>query len=150
MDCFISYTSSDGHLARLIKRRLEDQNVSVFMAELSISPGQRWTDEIRKALKSSSWIIFLASRSACRSPYVQQEVGAAIFGGKSIVPVIWDIDPHELPGWTNQYQALDIRNVRKVDEMIRKIAADIKADKLIGAIVAGAILAALIYIAVED
>lgn len=150
MDCFISYTATDTRMAHLIKRRLEQQELSVFMAELSIPVSTKWTREITNALNNSSWVIFLASRKACESPYVQQEVGAAIINGKTLVPVIWDIEPSELPGWSKDFQAIDLRKLYHLDDTIREIATRIRADKLKGAIITGATLAVIVYLAVQN
>ena len=73
-DCFISYASVDGELAYFVGDQLEARGLSVFMASASLKPGQNWTDEIWRHLRSSRWVVFLASRAACASPYVQQEL----------------------------------------------------------------------------
>ena len=104
-DVFISYSSHDEHLARFMHKHLTDEGISVFLASISLAPSHSWSPEILKALNSATWVLFLASRSACNSPYVQQEVGAAVASKKQLIPVVWDLPPAELPGWASQYQA---------------------------------------------
>src|SRR5438105_14721842 len=108
-DVFISHSSADIQLAAFVKQHLELQGISVFLAPLSMQPGQHWPSEIMQALNSATWVIFLASRAACASHWVQQELGAAMAGRKKLVPIVWDIEPSQLPGWTAQVQALNLR-----------------------------------------
>ncbi|EQD76625.1 TIR protein, partial [mine drainage metagenome] len=56
---------------------MTSEGLSVFLAPLSLSPGQQWPDAILKSLEASPWVLFLASRAACSSSWVQQEVGVA-------------------------------------------------------------------------
>ncbi len=131
-DCFIAYSSTDERFAHYVASYLQWQGLNPFMARFSLQPGQKWSPEIRQALQQSPWVIFLASRAACSSPYVQQEIGGAIFGNnKKLVPVIWDISPEELPGWAKEYQVLDLRGLRPaaVPSAVQSIAQAIQADK---------------------
>lgn len=123
--------------------------MSVFLASVSLQPGENWSDAIWSNLKSSSWVIFLASRNACQSPYVQQELGAALAGEKRIVPIVWDMDPRELPGWLNQKQAIDLRGKGwgELVPIVRQIAHGIRSDQLKGALIAGAVVFGLIWLA---
>jgi hypothetical protein len=147
-DCFISYSSQDEVLAKFVEAHLRAQTVSVFMASISVKPGQNWSQEIWNNLRGSTWVIFLASRNACRSPYVQQELGGALATDKRLVPILWDMAPSDLPGWVNQKQALDVRGRTPQDlaAEVQKIARQIAADKqqqvllIAGLIALGAIL----------
>ena len=77
-DVFISYASSDEKLAKFLYRHLSKEGLDVFMASVSVQLGEKWSLEILNNLRLSSWILFLASKDACSSPYVQQELGAAL------------------------------------------------------------------------
>jgi hypothetical protein len=59
-DCLISYSSSDEQLARFVEGHLRAQQVSVFLASVSLEPGQNWSQAIWENLKASPWVIFLA------------------------------------------------------------------------------------------
>jgi hypothetical protein len=148
-DCFISYTSTDEALAMNVAHYLRWRGLDVFMARLSLQPGDMWNAEVQNALGGSPWVVFLASRAACASPYVQQEVGGAVFGGKRLVPVIWDMPPSDLPGWAKHYQALDLRGLscNGVTQQIERIAGAIRASKAQGALIAGGIIAGLLLLA---
>ena len=107
-EVFISYTSADERFARFVHKHLTDEGLVTFLAPISLSPGGQWSQETLAALNSSRWVLFLASRAACTAPYVLQEVGAAVAAKKELIPVVWDIQPSQLPGWASQYQALNL------------------------------------------
>lgn len=107
-DVFISYSSSDEGFARFLHRHLTGEGLTVFLASVSLAPGQRWPQEILNALGSSTWVLFLASRAACASPWVQQELGAAVVTQKKLVPIVWDMPPSQLPGLRT---GSDLRNL---------------------------------------
>ena len=148
-DCFISYASSDEALATYVAQYLQWRELDVFMARLSLQPGDMWNAEVQNALRNSPWVVFLASRAACASAFVQHEVGFAAIGGKKLVPVIWDMLPSDLPGWTKQYQALDLRGLSSngVAQQVERIAEAIHANKRQGALIAGGIIAGLLILA---
>lgn len=151
-DCFISYSTADAAFARAVHQDLSAQGVDVFMAAISLQPGDRWSEKIRSALASSGWVILLASRAACASPWVQQEIGAAVDAPKTLVPVVWDMSPSDLPAWAGQRQALDIRGLtaQQIQDRILDIAARIKQGKTNGLLIAGALLAALFVVASRE
>jgi hypothetical protein len=147
-DCFISYASADVAFAKAIYDELTAHGVETFMAAVSLRPGVRWGNEIQEALSASKWVLFLASRAACASAYVQQEIGQALDGTRTLIPVVWDMEPRELPGWVNQFQALNIAGMTPLEtrEQILAIGARIKASKSQGAWIAVALLTALVLV----
>jgi len=151
-DCFISYSKSDDELARVVHKSLVEKGLEVFLAPLSVDPGDDWTEKVRTNLKNSTWVVFLASKIACTSPYVQQEVGAAIFSNKKLVPIVWDMDPSDLPGWSNRSQAIDLRgkNQDEIANRIKELARKMKSPDMIGALIVGTILLALVILAVRE
>lgn len=100
------------------------------------------------ALSSLGVSTFLASKAACQSPAVQQELGASLIQGKIIIPIIWDISAEELPGWIRRYQAVDISsgNVEAFKGVISSIAEKVKSDKFIGGLIVATLAIAFIYI----
>lgn len=144
-DIFISYSTVDAAAAQFIHRNLVEQGVSAFLAATSLQPGQQWSPEILGALRGSECVLFLASRSACTSPWVQQELGYAIGAKKKLIPIIWDIKPTELPGWVSGYQALDLarHSAEEIKQEVAAIAARIKTNKQTALLIAGLAFAAL-------
>lgn len=148
-DCFISYSTIDVRFARAVHGDLTAHGLSVFMAKISLNSGDRWGTRILRELAQSTWVIFLASKAACASPYVQQEIGAALITQKKLIPVVWQMAPSDLPGWVNQVQALDIRNQTPVQiraqiiDLARRIRAGKDKGILIGAALVGGFIWAL-------
>jgi hypothetical protein len=138
-DCFISYSSKDAAFATAVHEDLTAHGLEVFMAGISLQPGDRWSAEVHRALANSKWVIFLASQAACASKYVEQEIGGALLTKKDLIPVVWDMDPGDLPGWTNQIHALDVRrqSPEQIQAQIQALARRLKSSKdkgfLIGA-----------------
>lgn len=151
-DCFISYSSVDNTLAQFVNQELTRQGLTVFMASMSINAGDNWSDVILGNLRASSWLIFLASKDACKSAYVLQETGMAMILGKKLVPIVWDIDPSELPGWVNRHQALNLKDATfpLIQTRISEIAKKIQEDKRNGLLIAGATIFGLIWLANRD
>lgn len=148
-DIFLSYSVKDKEIAQFLWKHLTDEGLQVFRAPLSVKPGERWDEEILNNLKTSSWVLFLASKAACASAIVQQEVGVALGTEKNLVPIVWDMDPSELPGWLKNVQALDLRNTSPSEarDQVSKIAERIKADKFKGYLIVGLVIAAIVYFA---
>jgi hypothetical protein len=147
-DCFISYSSTDEELARFVELHLRAQGLNVFLASVSLQPGQRWSEQIWANLGASPWVVFLASKAACQSAYVQQELGAALAFEKRVIPIVWDLAPSELPGWIRERQAIDLRGGTWDDLAlaVQGLANAIMADKRNGALLVGAIFFGLLWL----
>lgn len=144
---FISYSTKDQNLADFVFRHLKAEGVEVFMAAASLSPGQDWAETIKQNLRASNTVIVLASKASISSPFVLFEAGGAFFlEGKKIIPIIWDIEPTELPAWLSRYQALDLRRLPHAQAFVahlHEVAEKIKRDQLIGLGIVGALIFAL-------
>lgn len=145
-DVFISYSVKDEELARFIKDHLLKKDLSVFLASISLNPGEKWTPQIFDSLKASDWFFLLASKNALASHNVQQEVGAAIALGKKLVPIMWDTQPNDLPRWISDYQGLILSGatIENINMQISQLALKVKSDKAKGQLVAGAVIFGLL------
>jgi hypothetical protein len=145
-DVFISHAATDLPLAEFLHRHLTQEGLTVYLASVSMPPGERWMPQIMDNLRGSTWVLCLASRAACASPWVMQEMGAAVAGNKKLVPIIWDLPPDSLPGWMKQYQAVNLAGIGQEDAMlaIGRVAEAIKAEKQKGLVILGLILAGLV------
>lgn len=145
-DVFISHAATDLPLAEFLHRHLTQEGLSVYLASVSMPPGERWMPHIMNNLRESTWVLCLASRAACVSPWVMQEMGAAVSGNKKLVPIIWDQPPESLPGWMKQYQAVNLAGNGQDEAMaaVGRIADAIKAEKQKGLLIFGLIVAGLV------
>ena len=151
-DVFISHSTQDTKIAQFIHRHLIAENLSVFLAPISLVPGQRWKEEILRNLKGSSWVLFLASNAACKSAFVQQEMGVALATGKRIISIVWDMDTIALPGWLASFQALDLRklSLEQVNAQVSGIAKQIKESRLQGQLMVGIVIAAILILLAKE
>lgn len=145
-DVFISHAAADLPLAEFLHRHLVQKGLSVYLASVSMPLGERWMPHIMDNLRSSTWVLCLVSRAACASPWVMQEMGAAVAGNKKLVPIIWDQPPDSLPGWMKQYQAVNLAGRRQEEAMsaIGHIAETIKTEKQKGFVILGLLVAGLV------
>ena len=146
-DVFISYSAKDEELAEFVRSHLAAQELTVFLASISLTPGERWTPQIIEQLRASEWVCLLASKNALASSNVQLEVGGAIFGKKRLVPIMWDVGPAELPRWISDFQGLILTGatMENINLQVAQLAANIKQSKTKGQLVAGAVFAGLLW-----
>lgn len=147
-DVFISYSVKDEELAQFVLSHLLSQGLQVFLASISLTPGDHWTPKIIEELRSTEWVFLLASKNALASPNVQFEVGGAIFGKKKLVPIMWDVQPSDLPRWVADYQGLILTGatMENINLQVSQLAANVKQSKTNGQLVAGAVFAGLLYL----
>jgi len=144
---FISYSTEDEHLARGLYNSTSMAGIETFLAPISIDTGSRWTNVLFERLEKSKWIFFLASKKSIKSPSVQQELGASLIQKKTIIPLLVDITPEDLPGWIGCHQAIDLRSSpEKLHASITKIAEEIKVDQFWTGVIVGAIVVGLIVL----
>ena len=150
-DCFISYASVDRELAEFVDKELKRHEITTFMASASLQPGQNWQQEILENLRNSEWVILLASRAACASAFVNQEIGGALHSSKTLIPIVWDMELSELPGWVRGLQAIDMRGqtVGELQKKIASIAQQIGRNNNQGLFIFGVILLALLVFSHE-
>jgi|GEM_PF-1199185 len=121
-DCFISYGRTDMGFATRLQQILRASGLDAFLAQTSIRPGEDWSDEVREALRSSPLVVFVASKTSCQSPFVQQELGGALFSGKQVLPILLDVRPETLPGWARDRQALAVGDL-SIEVILEHITA---------------------------
>ena len=99
---------------------------------MSLQPGEKWSHRTLNKLKNSNWVIFLTSKRACSSTIENQEVGDALLASKNLVPIVWDMDPSELPDWAKKVQTLDLRRstIPEIQNQVTNIANRNKQEKL--------------------
>jgi len=147
-DVFISYSVKNEEIAKNIYDQLKLKSLDVFLAPISLQPGHHWTPQIMDALRNSDWVFLLATKAALASPNVQQEIGGAIFGKKKLVPIMWDIEPGELPRWIADFQGLVLKSstIEDIGRQVTQLAEKVKADKLNGLAIAGVLITALLVL----
>lgn len=73
---FISYSHDDAHWLELLKTKLVDYTTTRSMLvwdDTLIEPGERWIDEIRRALASAKAAVFMVSKNFLSSQFITEE-----------------------------------------------------------------------------
>lgn len=84
---FLSYARPDGSSAQRLADELSHDGLDVWLDVEKLLPGQRWRDEIQKAIKNSDFVlILLSTQSVSRRGYVQSEIASALDVLKEIPP----------------------------------------------------------------
>jgi len=143
--CFISYSDQEEPIAQFIYNEICRLNFTAYKAKVSLEPGEKWSHRTLNKLKNSEWVIFLASRKACSSTVENPEVGDALLASKNLVPIVWDMDPSELPEWAKEVQTLDIRGstIPELQIQVTDIANRNKQEKLDGLRILSIVILAL-------
>ena len=85
-DVFISYSSKNQSDADFIKRALESNGISCWMAPGSIPSGSNYAKEIPNAIRNCRVFVLILSQSAQLSVWVPKELDLAVNEGKTVVP----------------------------------------------------------------
>lgn len=148
---FISYSVKDEEIAQNIYSLASLAGIDTFLASISIEPGSRWTEVIFEKLDKANWVFFLASKNSCESSAVQQEIGASLIQKKTIIPILLDITPEELPGWVGNHQAISLKDSPEMmHQAIESIAEKIKVDKFWAGVIVGILVAVLAVLLIKS
>jgi hypothetical protein len=105
-------------------------------------------DEVFRNLREASYVFFIASKAACESPAVQQELGAALSQGKAVLPILTDIEQSELPVWTKDHQAINLNDCpERLGELTNQLGEQVRNDKFWNGILVGGVVAGLLMMA---
>ncbi|MBR5342035.1 MAG: toll/interleukin-1 receptor domain-containing protein [Erysipelotrichaceae bacterium] len=160
-DIFISYKSEEEAYARRVRKVLEDNGMSCWMAPDSIPVGSNYMKQIPQAIESCKVMIVLVSEKSQKSTWVKNEFSQAISKNKLIIPyVIQDCKledefafsmstMQQVFAWKNEEDALQriVRDIREVlgDEENAKIEISVvKKPKVTPYIIAGVAFLAVV------
>jgi hypothetical protein len=111
MKIFISHSSYDKWVARQISRQLEEQRHQTFLDEKDIKTGDSIDASIQSHLKDSDHLLIIISPSSLKSHWVFIEIGGGKALGKRIVPILFHVEPNEVPSAISQLLARDINDI---------------------------------------
>lgn len=126
---FISYSSKDSEVAQQLHLALSLAGASPFLAELNLTPGKKWKDEILENLRQSQWVFFLATPNSCNSQAVAHEIGASLVLKKQFIPLMLGVTPSDLPDWVDDVQAIDMKDTSRISQLVQQIGETVKSDK---------------------
>lgn len=128
---FLSYSTTDRHLADDLLRRLESKNLRVWMAPRDVRPGSDYSESIQDAIETSAAVVALVSGEANRSRHVRAEIEIAFSCGKPLFPVRFsDIAPAKglalflgLGHWTDLFGADEAANLDRLAAALGQVRA---------------------------
>lgn len=137
---FISYAREDIDAARRLAGDLKSRGVNTWFDEEQLLPGQRWKDEITKAVRSSDYFILLLSpHSVSKRGYIQHELRQALEiaderpGSVYVIPVRLQDDAAPPEGRLQELHWLDMfpsweKGVERLLKAIRPEVTPIQAE----------------------
>jgi UDP-2,3-diacylglucosamine pyrophosphatase LpxH len=85
---FFSYSRTDLEFVSKLANDLRTEGVDFWIDRLDIPAGERWDDEVEKALISAETIIVVLSPASVYSENVKNEFGYALDNGKRVIPIL--------------------------------------------------------------
>ena len=124
---FLSYAKEDEAQVRGIYRRLIDAGFEVWMDKIDLLPGQRWQQEIPRAIRRADFIlIFFSRNSVAKRGYVQREFRLALDTLEDMPPdaihtIPIRLDDCEIPEQFHHLQWSDISEEGEFDRIVQAL-----------------------------
>lgn len=96
-DAFVSHASADAKTARHLVARLKEDDLSAWIDDEQIEPGDSIVDKIEEGLTHSRWVLTCLSHAFRKSSWCRKEYGPALArevreGTTRVIPVLLDDD----------------------------------------------------------
>jgi hypothetical protein len=110
---FISHSSKDAAFVRRLVNELQGRNLNVWFDEQNIDVGASIVDRISEGLKESDYVIVVLSQASVSSPWVREELNAALMEqiskkGVVVLPVL--METCEIPALLSNRCYADFRS----------------------------------------
>jgi hypothetical protein len=102
-EVFLSHSSKNLKAASDLAKVMRAHGVPVWHSTKNIRGGQKWHDEIGRALRRCDWFLLLLSKAAVKSKWVKHELTYALNHGQyenHILPVMFEPCDYEGLSWT--------------------------------------------------
>src|SRR5262245_48531578 len=87
MKVFISFASHDHDLMHLLSTQLVEYGLTPLVAVQRRTPGARRDEKVQAMIEEADALVVLLTPRACRSQWVQQEIGCAKTLKRYVVPL---------------------------------------------------------------
>jgi len=95
-DVFMNYAAKDRGLAQQIRDALKNDQLSVWLDQDALKPGQDFSSAIQDAINDSQSMLTLWTPNSIHSDFVRLEADLA-FKQKKLIPLAVGVDSNELP-----------------------------------------------------
>lgn len=85
---FLSHNSRDQEWCEWLKASAEEMGIAAYLAEHDVRPGTNLAAKVTAAIDASDAVVVLITDNSVQAPYVQQEIGWALKGGKVVIPLL--------------------------------------------------------------
>jgi len=100
MSVFISHTTKDDQVVKKIRKALESLSIPVWVDSQGLTPGDKLTPKVQKAIEDHEHLIAVLSVNAINSTWVKKEIEYALGLNKKVIPVMLPgIEPSALALW---------------------------------------------------
>lgn len=123
---FFSYSRDNSDFVLNLAKELREAGAKVWLDQLDIKPGTRWDKSIETALKESSTLLVVLSKSSVASHNVMDEVSYALEEGKTVVPVL--LEDCEIPFRLRRLQFADFTTSHKTGKETLSKALNLGED----------------------
>lgn len=122
---FISHSYNDRSLVERLIYSLIKRGVNIITDPFTEHHSDEDVEEkFREALSESKYVLSILTPESLRSPWVNFELGAALFMNKDLIPVISkEVPISDIPSPLRRYKQLKIED--DVEETARKIVAEL-------------------------
>lgn len=133
---FISYSRKDEDLARSLKDRLNDADITSYMDTAGIKAGDNWRLKITDALDSCVLLVVVCTSHSVASHEVTAEWAYAVGRGVVVVPVVYEAGL-DLPAGLDAVDRLDFTDPahRQWDRLIARILRAQEANPATGGVI---------------
>jgi formylglycine-generating enzyme required for sulfatase activity len=124
---FLSYAREDEAQVRGVYRRLLDAGFEVWMDTINLLPGQRWQQEIPRAIRRSDFIlIFFSKHSVAKRGYIQREFRLALDTLEEMPPeaihtIPIRLDECQIPEQFHHLQWSDLSEAGEFDRIVQAL-----------------------------
>src|SRR5512138_3866951 len=122
---FISYSRGDRDFALGLARELRASGFHIWLDQLDIRTGDRWDDEVEKALDQCEIFLVILTPRSISSNNVKDEIGYAIDSNKRIMPVL--LENVVLPLRLRRFQYVDFtrKSLKEGIETAKQLLRDL-------------------------
>ena len=118
-DVFLSYSSKDRAWVAQFVDGLKAAGLTAWFDAAELLPGERWQQQIQKALRESRTLVVVLSPNSVGSPWTFFELGAAVADHKRIIPVLTqEMDIRNIPTLLTQFQFLKEPSPKEAGKLV--------------------------------
>ena len=129
---FLSHSTADKEIASLLKGKLSDFKIDVFLAHDDIEGGIIWEEKLMTEIKNREIFMILLSKNYHMATYTDQELGIGIAYTKKIIPL--SIDGTKPYGFINKIQSercsVEI-NEKDMEKLLKLITGNSNSGQMI-------------------